>query len=169
MRSAPPPTVRILTDAHGVRDHCRSLTVGQSGVISMLWRTTTATILVALVHPAPAAAQQDTVSFRVAGWNLESGESTDALLRSQFADKQGVHLWGLSEVRGATALAAFEQGAEDGEGADFTAVLGTTGGGDRLAIIFSTGRFELLGTEELFDIQPTRGSAHRWSRICAAA
>ena len=123
----------------------------------MLWRTTTATILLALVHTAPAAAQQESISFRVAGWNLESGESNDVLLRSQFAAKQGVHLWGLSEVRDGTALAAFEQGAEDGEAADFAPVLGTTGGGDRLAILYSKDRFDLLASEELFDLQPTDG------------
>ena len=65
----------------------------------MLWRTTTVTLSWALVHMAPTAAQQDAVNFRVAGWNMEAGESSGSLLRSQLTARQGVHLWGLGEVR----------------------------------------------------------------------
>jgi hypothetical protein len=93
------------------------------------------------------------VSLRVAGWNMESHESDDAPLREQLAAKQGVDVWGLSEVRDADALAAFELGAEQGENADFEALLGTTGGGDKLAVIFDTTVVELVGLEELTELQ----------------
>lgn len=114
-------------------------------------------LLAATLAVGPALAQEGLVSFRVAGWNMESGESDDALLRQQFGEKQAVHVWGLSEVRNATALAEFERGAEEGETGDYTSILGSTGGADRLAIIYSAERFELVGEEELFDIQPTSG------------
>jgi hypothetical protein len=113
--------------------------------------------LAAALAAGTAAAQEERVSFRVAGWNMESGESDDALLRRQLGEKQGVHVWGLSEVRNAAALAEFEHGAEEGEGSDYAALLGSTGGADRLAIVYSTARFDLVDEEELFDIQPTSG------------
>jgi hypothetical protein len=100
-----------------------------------------------------ALPQAQEVSLRVAGWNMESHESSDSLLREQMAAKQGIDLWGLSEVRDTQALSAFEVGAEGGEGADFEAVLGSTGGGDRLAIIFDTGILDLRGSEELTEMQ----------------
>jgi hypothetical protein len=88
---------------------------------------------------------------------MESGDSDSAHLRSQLGAKEGVVLWGLSEVAGSAALADFEQGAEEGEAGDYATILGTTGGADRLAIVYSTERFELLSSEELFDIQPSSG------------
>jgi hypothetical protein len=42
--------------------------------------------------------------------------------------------------------------AEDGEGADFMQLLGTTGGGDRLLIVYDAERFELVQQFELAHI-----------------
>ncbi len=114
---------------------------------------TVMSLSVASALSTPLLAQDETVSLRVAGWNMQSHGSDDSVLQSQLAAKDGVDLWGLSEVRDANALGAFEQGAEDGEGADFDAVLGTTGGGDRLAILFDRTILELLDTEELTTLQ----------------
>src|SRR5687768_9207362 len=81
----------------------------------------------------PARAQDGPrTSIRVVGWNVQSDftpnqqESDPDLLRKQMAQKQGVHIWGLAEVLNAQALAKFEQGAEEGEDADFASILGTT-------------------------------------------
>lgn len=98
-----------------------------------------------------AQAYADDVVLRVAGWNMESGESQDTLLERQLGEKKGVDVWGLSEVRNSTALSAYETGSEIGEGANFDAVLGTSGRSDRLAIIFNTERLTLLSYEELDD------------------
>lgn len=103
--------------------------------------------------PAAALAQSETITLRVAGWNMESGESDDNLLRGQIAEKGGVDIWGFSEVRDGGALTSFELGAEDGEEGQFDALLGTTGGGDKLAIAFDTTVLELLGSEELTTMQ----------------
>lgn len=43
-------------------------------------------------------------------------------------------------------------GAEDGENANFEKVVGTTGGGDRLALIFNANRFRLVRSQELTHI-----------------
>jgi endonuclease/exonuclease/phosphatase family metal-dependent hydrolase len=101
-------------------------------------------LAVALVIPATG---QDGVSIRVAGWNLESGESNPALLRRQLGTKQGIDIWGLSEVQ-PDSIEEFERGAEEGENADFDVILGTTAFEDRLAIIYDTTRFEQVGNEE---------------------
>lgn len=94
------------------------------------------------------------VTVRVVGWNMESGDSSPAHLRSQLAQKDNVDIWGLSEVANSAALEQFEIGVEDGENADFKAILGTTGRADKLAVLFDTTRFEQVGSKiQLTDIQ----------------
>lgn len=117
-------------------------------MIPSLFRRALASAALLLACSAFAAAQQLTV----ASWNVESGGSDDEVVRSRIARFQGVDLWGLSEVASPASAAAFELGAEDGEGADFQRVVGTTGGGDRLAIIFNAGRFRLVRSQELTHI-----------------
>jgi hypothetical protein len=101
-----------------------------------------------LAFSATASAQQLTV----VSWNVESGGSDDQTIRSRIAGFQGVDLWGLSEVASPASAGVFELGAEDGEGADFQRVVGTTGGSDRLAIIFNAARFRLVRSQELTHI-----------------
>lgn len=88
----------------------------------------------------------------VVSWNVESGGSDDQVIRARIASFQGVDLWGLSEVASATSAGTFELGAEDGEDANFERVVGSTGGGDRLAILFNAERFRLVRSEELSNI-----------------
>lgn len=108
----------------------------------------------ALVVPAVG---QERPTLRVAGWNLESGESDPDLLRQQMGEKRGIQVWGLSEVQ-ANAIGQFERGAEEGEGSDYAVILGTTGNQDRLAIVFDTNRLEQVGqAEELRFIQLRQG------------
>lgn len=115
---------------------------------SLRLRRAIASALLILACSAAASAQQLTV----VSWNVESGGSDDQVVRSRIARFRGVDLWGLSEVAGPASAAAFELGAEDGEGADFQRVVGATGGGDRLAIIFNANRFRLIRPQELTHI-----------------
>lgn len=91
------------------------------------------------------------VSMRVISWNLQSDsssnerESNPDFIKGLMAEKNGVHIWGLSEVLSSQVLRKFEEGAEDGEGSDFVSVLSTTGDRDRLAVIYDSGRFEQVG------------------------
>ncbi len=115
-------------------------------------------ILLALFMSPSLSLAQDSLSFRVVGWNLESGESSIRLIRRQMADKDGVDIWGLSEVPSSNAISALESAAEEGENADFEVVFGSTGGNDRLAVLFDTTRFERVGEpEELSFVQLTPG------------
>jgi hypothetical protein len=110
----------------------------------------------------PAQAQK----LIVISWNLESGESSDTFIANRVKTFQGIDLWGLSEVANDTTARIFEEAAEDGENADFRRILSTTGGGDRLAIVYNATRFQLISKGEIhrvtFDAdQPTPGSGQR--------
>ena len=88
-------------------------------------------------------------ALTVVGFNVESGDAAPAYLaREQFAPAEGVDLWGLSEVRPGW-LEVLQLGAAAGEGTDYSAVLGTTGGDDRLAILYNPARLTLVVTDEL--------------------
>ena len=89
------------------------------------------------------------ITFKVRGWNVESGGTSDATIARQIGEAQGVDIWGLSEVHGFAAVQPFEEAAEEGESANFESYFGTTGGGDRLLIIYNEDRFELVDEFEL--------------------
>ena len=91
------------------------------------------------------------VELRVVSWNMESGDSDAEFLAEQMAEKQDVVIWGLSEVE-PSAFETFGQGAE-GDGGNFEVIEGSTGGNDRLVIIYDADRLELLGEDELTDVQ----------------
>lgn len=91
-------------------------------------------------------------SVTVVSWNVESGGSVDQTIRQRIASFEGVDVWGLSEVASVASAGIFETGAEDGEEANFERIVGTTGGGDRLAIIFNADRFRLVRSQELLQI-----------------
>ncbi|MGB3615004.1 MAG: endonuclease/exonuclease/phosphatase family protein, partial [Elainellaceae cyanobacterium] len=57
-----------------------------------------------------------------------------------------------SEVQDESGLAVLVQGAEAGEGLDYATILGTTGGGDRLAIIYNAALLERIAVEELEEL-----------------
>ncbi len=91
-------------------------------------------------------------TLTVVSWNVESGGSDDQTIRQRMASFEGVDVWGLSEVASVAAAGVFETGAEDGEEANFEKIVSTTGGGDRLAIIFNADRFRLVRSQELLNI-----------------
>jgi endonuclease/exonuclease/phosphatase family metal-dependent hydrolase len=93
-------------------------------------------------------------TLRVVGFNVESGGADPGVVDDLIARLQDVDIWGFSEVQNDSWARLFEIAAEDGEGADFVQVLGSTGGGDRLLITYDAERFELLQQFELHDINP---------------
>ena len=97
-----------------------------------------------------------TSSLQVVGFNVESGDASPTTLVNQISPIDGVDLWGFSEVDSASWADMFETAAEAGEDGDpnFETILGSTGGRDRLAIIYNADRFELRETQELNDINP---------------
>lgn len=113
------------------------------------------TTIGALVFSASAAVSQ-TISLEVVGFNVESGGASPATLANQLGPLDGIDLWGFSEVADASWAVTFEAAAEAGEfgNPDFETVFGSTGGADRLAIIYNADRFDLLEIQELNDINP---------------
>ncbi len=93
----------------------------------------------------PAAAQQLTVI----GFNVESGGADPQVIAATIAPIDGTDIWGFSEVQNADWAEMFEEAAAIGENASFDQILGTTGRGDRLLIIYDEDRFEKLRHMEL--------------------
>lgn len=104
--------------------------------------------LLAFVFSVPAWAQ----TLTVAGFNVESGAANPNVIAEQIGPLDGIDLWGFSEVRNSTEARALRQGAEDGESGTFESILGTTGGQDRLLIVYNSGRLELVSSGELHDL-----------------
>ncbi|MCP4411091.1 MAG: hypothetical protein GY808_00735, partial [Gammaproteobacteria bacterium] len=90
--------------------------------------------------------------LEVIGYNVESGGADPDIVAQRIIEIDGCDIWGLSEVRNQGWANIFEVAAEDGENADFIQVLGTTGGADKLLIIFNSNKFDLVDSEELHDI-----------------
>ncbi|HKX27392.1 MAG TPA: endonuclease/exonuclease/phosphatase family protein [Blastocatellia bacterium] len=94
-------------------------------------------------------------SLTVISWNVESGDSNPTVLAQRIANVNGADIWGFSEVDANTMPAVFETAAENGEGANFRRILGTTGAADRLMIIYDADRFILISSQELNEINVT--------------
>jgi endonuclease/exonuclease/phosphatase family metal-dependent hydrolase len=90
------------------------------------------------------------VEITVAGFNVESGDANPMVIADQhIAPVEGIDIWGFSEVQNAEWLRILEEGTEAGEGADFRAILGQSGGGDRLATVYNPDLLRELSTDEL--------------------
>lgn len=88
-------------------------------------------------------------ALRIVGFNVESGGARPDVVDDLIEAAQGVDIWGLSEVQDDVWAILFETAAEQGEGADFKRVLGTTGGADRLLIIYNGDRLDVVRHFEL--------------------
>lgn len=95
----------------------------------------------------------DDAELSVVAFNLESGDADPMYLADRYlAPQQGVDLWGLSEVQNPEWIPLLEQGVEQGERSDFQSILGTTGGGDRLAIFYNTQLLDVTEAYELMEL-----------------
>jgi len=118
---------------------------------SFLRRAAPALLSLWVALPGALAAQG---TITAVSWNVESGGAQRAVVAERIRAYQEVDLWGLSEVESDQDAAAFERAAEEGEGADFRRITGTTGGTDRLSIVYDADRFTLVRHFELSDINP---------------
>jgi hypothetical protein len=108
-------------------------------------------LLCLLLLPALSGAEE----LRVVAWNTESGDADPVLLAERIRDEEGVDLWGLSEVEPDWAE-RFRRAAGRGRGGRFESLLGSTGGSDRLLILYDSDRFERVAHFELHEINPER-------------
>jgi endonuclease/exonuclease/phosphatase family metal-dependent hydrolase len=92
----------------------------------------------------------------VVSFNVESGGADPVVIATQqIGPMDGVDLWGLSEVQNEAWVRALESGAEAGENANFNSILGTTGGGDRLAVLYNSNLLEAINYQELNELNPS--------------
>src|ERR671910_2330987 len=91
-------------------------------------------------------------ALRVVGFNVEFGGARPDVVDDLIAAAQGVDLWGFSEVQDEIWATLFAQAAAGGESGEFRRIMGTTGGGDRLLIVYHSDRFEVVRQFELTDI-----------------
>jgi hypothetical protein len=111
-----------------------------------------AVVVLSIFAPAHAA------EFEIVSWNIESGGNDPRFIAEQIEAFTGVELWALCEAE-AKNQRRYARGAGIGEGAFFEPILGTTGGGDRLIVIYNTEFFEALGQFELHDLKFGGGRA----------
>ncbi|MBD1866379.1 endonuclease/exonuclease/phosphatase [Cyanobacteria bacterium FACHB-471] len=110
-------------------------------------------VLVTLISSIAISRAASAENLTVVSFNVESGGSDPVVMATQqMAPLDGVDVWGLSEVQNEAWVSALETGAEAGEQADFDSILGTTGGGDRLAILYNSTLLEEVRHEELDEL-----------------
>ncbi|MEL6224268.1 MAG: endonuclease/exonuclease/phosphatase [Cyanobacteria bacterium J06627_8] len=98
----------------------------------------------------PATFNGEPTELTVVGYNVESGGANPMVIAEQYVGSlAGVDVWGFSEVQNAEWLRLLEQGAELGEETDFRSILGQSGGGDRLAVVYDSSLLRLINYEEL--------------------
>jgi hypothetical protein len=95
-------------------------------------------------------------AFTVGGWNVGLDDADPQVIAQLLADFDGVDLWGLAEVNPSGQVPdLFAQAAESGEPGDFTPILGSSGDNIRLLALYDEDRFDLVGTEELQEVNTT--------------
>lgn len=131
-------------------------------IIPILVALLTATGLLAQgTFAAPSATGSSNLT--VMTWNVESGGALQTVVSQRIAEFGDVDIWGLSEVLAVDAE-AYEFAAEAGKGADFDSLLGTTGGADRLMLLWDAERFELVDSGEMLTVGET-GRAPLWAQL----
>lgn len=107
----------------------------------------TVLLAVTLLLALAANAQQLTV----ASFNVESGDATTSRLRQDLRRVPASDVWGFSEVLNDSWGAAFEAELSSG-GMNYDRILGSTGGDDRLLIVYNATRLERIRHFELLGI-----------------
>ena len=106
-------------------------------------------ISIIVMSNADLQAEQEII---VIGWNAESGDADPDIVANRIEEIDGCDIWGICEVLDASWASQFENAAEVDENADFKSILGSTGGADRMQIIYDSDRLELLNDFELHRI-----------------
>lgn len=89
----------------------------------------------------------------VVGFNVESGDADPNFIANQYIQSiPGVDLWGFSEVQDRAWANRFEVALEGQNKGDFKILLGTTGGADKLLILYNSNRLNYISSEELKQI-----------------
>ncbi len=103
---------------------------------------------------ATVVAEDNTLSVVV--FNVESGGANIQSIAEKCARMEGVDILGLSEVESQQWAKAIEAALEMSEQQEFSTAWGTTGRQDALCVVYDDSELDLIGMEELHDINPQR-------------
>ena len=95
-------------------------------------------------------------SLVVVGWNVESGGANPLVLAQRVA-AFNADILGFVEVQNEEWAESFETAATEARGGPYGYVLGSTGGADRLLILYDSERLDLLASFELQEITISAG------------
>ncbi|PCJ56429.1 MAG: endonuclease/exonuclease/phosphatase [Candidatus Hydrogenedentota bacterium] len=87
--------------------------------------------------------------IRIVTWNIESGGADIAAIADRVSGMEEIDIWGFSEVQNIDWMIKLETAAETGETDNFEFIPGSTGGTDRLAIVYNTDKFEMVKNFEI--------------------
>jgi hypothetical protein len=85
----------------------------------------------------------------IVSWNLGSMGADPAVVAARIKEIDGVDIWGLCRVQGATWAEAFGKAAGADERGTFASVLGTRGGSDRRLVLYDIDQFTKLESFEI--------------------
>lgn len=113
-------------------------------------------LVLSFILPAVSASAQsdDTPSFVLATWNIQSGQSDPATIARQIGLFDGVDIWLLQEVN-SRETSYYVSAAEDGEGVTFDSVMSSAGDGNHLLTLYNEDRFELVQGGEVAQVNTT--------------
>jgi len=98
--------------------------------------------------------QANAETLRFVAFNVESGGAHPSKISEQIRTLGSVDVWGFSEVKNFSWAMQFKAAAMDSTGLEYRFEFGTTGGGDRLVLLYNQDKLELLEKEELHEINP---------------
>jgi len=115
----------------------------------------TATLILAAAFCMQCKAEE----LCVIGWNLQSGDSSTSTLRDTLLHYKTCHLFGFSEVLDQGFVNALEEALDENTPINWHTMLGTTGGEDRLAVVYDPRKLIVVDARELIGQQAERGRA----------
>ena len=98
----------------------------------------------------PMAVRADAVS--IVAFNVESDNSSDYVIGEQLAASHDIDLWVLTEVWDHKWPGRLADAARKADGMPYERILGTSGGGNRVLLLYRPDRLRLVDTRELTDI-----------------
>ncbi len=122
-------------------------------LIAAMFATGCAPIAPTTVAPTPRSPGENPIT--IVTWNLEGEDAQRETLSEQIAEFEGVDLWTFQEAFGWKTEEWLAQAAGVGESGRFAAVKGTTGMNIPLVTVYDEARFDLLGWEELHEVNFT--------------
>lgn len=98
----------------------------------------------------PAMVRADAVS--IVAFNVESDDSSDYVIGEQLAASRDIDLWVLTEVWDNKWPGRLADAARKADGMPYERILGASGGGNRILLLYRPDRLRLVDTRELTDI-----------------